>query len=158
MERQSASGRAGMPIRDFTLEVRESISAWALELDSLAGLAGVGGIGDTAGMALESCLIMAPGRLTAGLSIADFMAAAFMAEDFTAAASMTVVFMETADFMERVDFMAALIQERSVASIMGGWQAASAIVDDQASVGIFMEAEDSTAGAVGAGKFLNFHK
>jgi hypothetical protein len=64
---------------------------------------------------------MAPGHLTAGLSPIEasitpaFVAVGSTVEDFTAAG-----FMEMADFMEREGFTAALILERSAASIMEG--------------------------------------
>ena len=104
-----------MAILDFTSEFLESRLAWALGLASLVGLAGAGDTGDTVGMAPGSCSTMAPGHLTAGLSPIEasitpaFVAVGSTVEDFTAA-----------DFMEREGFTAALILERSAASIMEG--------------------------------------
>src|SRR5580700_264951 len=52
-EDPSESGRAGIRILDSTLAARESHLAWALELASLADLAGAGDTGDTTGVVME---------------------------------------------------------------------------------------------------------
>lgn len=117
-----------MTIQDFTLGFRESRLAWASESDSSAGLAGAGTTGDSAGMGLGSCSTMAPGCLTAGLSIAASIT------DFT-----------PADFMEPVDFTAAgfvaLILERSAASIVEGLPEASRLAAGRASLEDFIVAD-----------------
>src|SRR5207302_603411 len=61
----SASGRAGIRIRDCSLQDRESRSALALEWDSLAASGGAGITGDMTGIITESFLTTTPTSPTA---------------------------------------------------------------------------------------------
>src|SRR5579863_7481147 len=98
MEPPSASGRGGIRIRDFTLGFRELHSASALELDSLAGLAGAGTTGDMIGITTELFTTTTPTSLIA------------------ASLSTVTTSITPADFMERADFMPAQREDSLAAS------------------------------------------
>src|ERR1700756_1699535 len=152
----SASGRGGTAIRDFTSGYPESRLAWALELASLAGLAGDGDTGASVGMAVvESCSTMAPGYLTAECS----PIAASITADFMVADSMVADFMVGAGFMAPRDFPAegAPIWRLSGASIMEETRPAFPHAGNPASVAVSTGVEvsmgvvvASTAAVVGA--------
>jgi len=139
MARPSASGRGGTGIPDCTSGFPESRLVWALELGSLAGLAGDGDTGDSVGMAAGSCSTMAAGYLTAESSptVASLTAPDFMEADFT----------EEADSTVAVDFMAqvARIPARSAALVMEVTPEAFPRVGNPASA---TEVEASTAAGV----------
>src|SRR5579864_6179880 len=156
MEHPLGSGLAGIGIPDCTLRGQVSHGASALESVSLAVLAGDGDTGDTIGTT-GSC---------------STTTATYPAAEFSPIASTSIT---PGDSMEPTDFTAeredsrvtsmdshrmpraALIRERSAASIMGQTQEASPPAVSQASVEGFMGAEVSTAAAV-TGDSVQLHQ
>src|SRR5258708_18855834 len=83
-ERPSGCGRAGIRIQDYFLRGRESRSASALALASLAGSAGAGTTGGLTGITTTFVSTTTTSSPTAEVSLTA--AADFMAADFTVAA------------------------------------------------------------------------
>src|SRR6267143_150431 len=125
MESLSGPGRAGTPIRDSFLLVLESRLGWALESDSMAGLAGDGTTGDQTGITTMSFTTTTRTSLTAEFS--STVTTSIAREDFA----------EEVDFEAVVDFTAAL---RAAG--------ASPLVGNRAPVEVSTEAEDFMVAAV----------
>src|SRR5246127_1889085 len=104
MEHPLASGQAGTGIPDCISPAQDSDGALALELASLAALAGDGDTGDTTGIT-GSCSIITATYPTAEFS--SITTTSIAPEDFTEAAGS----MGAGDSMEVVDFMAEVRED-----------------------------------------------
>src|ERR1700722_94699 len=156
MESPLGFGPAGMRIQGYTLPVLESRLASALELASLAGLAGDGDTGDTIGITTASCstiTAMYPTAESSLIGITSITAADSMAEpDFTAPALVSTAQRRSTDSRDRMP-RPALILVRSAALIMEERPEASLLVGSPASVEVSTEVEASTAAAVTVNSF-----
>ncbi len=153
MERPSGSGPAGIRIQDSSLPVRELHLASALELASLAGLAGAGTTGDTIGITTESFITTTPTSPTAEFSSIVTTSIApvdSMAQpDFTAAALASTALQPRMD-SPHLTPGPGTIPEHSVALTMEEQPEAFPHAGSRASVEVPTEAEASTVVVVTA--------
>ncbi len=141
-ERPSGCGRAGIRIQDYFLRGRESRSASALALASLAGSAGAGTTGDLTGITTTFVSTTTTSSPTAEFSLTA--AADFMAADFTVAALVSMA--QQGHSMDSRP--PVLIPAHLAALIMVGLREASPHEGSRASVEVSTEAEASTVVAV----------
>jgi hypothetical protein len=140
MESRLESGRDGIRIPDSTLEAPELRLVWALELASLADLAGAGDTGDMTGVATELCstttatfpIVEFSSIAATSTTAADFMAA----PDFTAATLGSGAVHHPMGLRVRMD-RAGLIPARSVGLITEEPLAASPRAGSRASAEVF---------------------